>query len=124
MTVQATPPSPVLPTLSLVTDIRVRNWASELVLVCLDDPLTRRAYELVFANCRDLRWSSDETESISAEATEADIIGFRPGQASYVEPAILTTDLFELSILYDRLEVRETMGDSARGRRELATTGG
>ena len=93
-------------------------------MACLDDPLTRRTDEVVFTNCREIRWSSDEAGAILAAATEADIIGFGPGQASYVEPAILTTDLFELSIFYDRLEIWETTGDTARGRRELASAGG
>ena len=108
--------------LSLVTDIRVRHWASELVVECLDDPLTRRRYELVYANCREVRWSLDEVVAVP-EATEADIIGFCPGQAGHVEPAILTTDVFELSILYDRLEIRELTGDQGRQRPQVAARG-
>lgn len=121
MTVRATRPFHIQPSLSLVTDIQVRNWASELVLVCLDDPLTRRTYELIYTNCREFRRSTDEAASILTEATEADIIGFHPGRASYLDPAVLTTDLFELSVLYDRLEIRETTADTVRGRRELAS---
>src|SRR5688572_13045649 len=124
MTVPATRSAHVHPPLSLVTDIRVRNWARELVLVCLDDPVTRRTSELVFANCREIRWSLDDATSIFTEAAEADIIGFRPGKPSYLEPAILTTDLFELSILYDRLEIRETTAGTTRARRELAGASG
>ena len=95
---------------SLVTAIQVRNWASKVTLTCLDDPATRRMYELVFTRCREIRWSNDDAVT-SPDATEADVIGFCPGQASYVEPAVLTTDLFELSVLYDRLDVREAPED-------------
>ena len=121
---QAMRPTRVPPPPALVTDVRVRNWASELVLVCLDDPLTRRPFELVFTNCREIRWSLDDAASNGADAAEADVIGLRWGQAGLVEPAIVTTDLFELSILYDRLQIREATDDSAPGRRELAGTTG
>jgi hypothetical protein len=62
---------------------------------------------------REIRWSNDDAVAFP-NATEADIIGFGPGQAGYVEPAVLSTDLFELSVLYDRLNIRESPADSAR----------
>ena len=91
--------------LSLIVDVQVRNWGSELVLECLDDPLTRRRYQLVYKNCREIRWSLLDAEP--TPAVEADVIGICPGQAEHAEPAVLTTDVFELTVLYDRLEIRE-----------------
>jgi hypothetical protein len=89
---------------SLVTDIEIGDWGSELVLSCLDDPLTRRGYEVVFRGCREIRWSLYDAAS---DATEADVIGFCAGTPEHAEPAVLTTDLFELSVLYDRVEIRQ-----------------
>lgn len=90
---------------SLVTDVRVSNWGNELVLECLDDPLTRRRYQLVYQNCRDIRWSLHDAEA--TRDAEADVIAICPGQGGHAEPAVLTTDIFELAVLYDRVEVRE-----------------
>ena len=101
---QATKRSDVALAPSLITDVKVGGWGGDVVLSCLDDPLTRRGYELVFRGCREIRWSPYETTS--ADEAEADVIGFCEGQPGYGEPAVLTTDLFELSVLYDRLETR------------------
>jgi hypothetical protein len=122
MVAKTTPASDVQPQLSLVTNIRAKKWASEFVLTCLDDPVTRRAYELVFLNCREIHWFSNEAESVLVLATEADVIGFDRGQAMHVEPAVLTTDLFELSILYGQVEIRELAGVAAQDRQEIAST--
>jgi hypothetical protein len=103
--VQATTPSKTLPSVSLVADVQVRNWGSELVLVCLDDPLTRQSYEFVYKDCREIRLSLHDAEA--TRATEADVIGFCEGTLAHADPAVLTTDLFELSILYGRLEIRQ-----------------
>jgi hypothetical protein len=90
--------------ISLITDVQLTNWGGELVLECLDDLLTRRPFQLVFTNCREIRWSLHDPEATPAE--EADVIGFCPGQAEYIESAVLTTDIFEVTVLYDRVEIR------------------
>ncbi len=98
------------------------NWGSKVVLACLDDPLTRRAYEYVFTDCQELRWYLDESGG-PLPAKEADIIGFNLGQNGNREPAVLTTDLFELSVKYGRLEVRALTSDSDQARRPFAAAG-
>jgi len=110
MTLQTTSPTDAHSTLSLVTGIQIRNWGSELVLRCLDDPSTRRTYELLFTRCREIRWSVDDAAVALEDEVEADVIGFCVGREGYAEPAVLTTDLFEVSILYDRIEIREFTG--------------
>ena len=91
-------------TISLVTAVQVRHWGGELILECLDDPQTRRPSHLIFTNCREIRWSLHDPEAVPDY--EADVIGFCPGQAEYAEPVVLTTDIFELTVLYDQVEIR------------------
>ena len=92
-------------TLSLITDVQLRKWGKELVIEGLNDPLNRGQIQLVFKNCHEIRWSllTDEAEP----DTEADVIGLSLSKAEDGEFAILTTDLFELSVLYQSLEVRQ-----------------
>ena len=88
--------------LSLVTSLHVGRWGNELVVEGFDDPLTRRQVRLVFRDCREIRWSNYE---VAPSEIEADVVGLCVGQSNYREPALITTDLFELSVLYGSCEV-------------------
>ncbi|MBV8887825.1 MAG: hypothetical protein JO235_28035 [Chroococcidiopsidaceae cyanobacterium CP_BM_RX_35] len=84
---------------SLVTNIQVTKWGSNVVVSCLYDPLgASQPYQLIFRECREVRWQTVELENVH-EST-ADLIGFSVGAGAYQEAAVLTTDVFELSIIY------------------------
>ena len=100
----------------LITSVELQAWGTEFVLDCLDDPLTRREFRLIFRGCREIRWSLDSTET--TRQTEADVIGFSLGHGEYAEPAILTTDLIEVSVLYDRIEVQDSATANAQDSNE------
>jgi hypothetical protein len=104
--VQTSLKASLVQSLSLITDLRMANWGSDLVLECLDDPQTRRRYQVVYRNCQEIRLSLHDAAEATREA-EADVIGFLPGKQEFAEPAVLTTDIFELVIVYDRYEIRE-----------------
>ncbi len=84
---------------SLVTNVLATKWGSSVVVSCLYDPLgSSQPYELIFRDCREVRWQVIELEDV--QESTADLIGFSIGAGAYQEAAVLTTDVFELSIIY------------------------
>ena len=84
---------------SLITSVNVFLWGNEVSIECVYDPTgDRLPYVLVFQDCQDIRWSVHESEKV--HDLEADIIGFYMGAESHQKPAVITTDIFELSITY------------------------
>jgi hypothetical protein len=94
--------SPVHRSLSLVIGVRVRYWGRGVEIEGLDDPESRLQTRLFFGDCREIRWSAFDEE---ATESEADVIGLCLGLNDYVEPAVITTDLFELSISYRSCDI-------------------
>ena len=56
------------------------------------------AFVLVFQDCHDIRLSVHDSEEV--HELEADLIGFSIGAESHKKAAVITTDIFELSIIY------------------------
>ncbi len=96
------------PATSLIQTIVVANWGREVSCECLYDPLgVARPYRLVFRGCRTLRWSVIAFEEDTSDEP-ADVIDFVPGQPHYQQEALITTDQFELAILYDKVELHRS----------------
>jgi hypothetical protein len=89
--------------LSVITDLQIMDWGRKVIVEGLDDPLNRSRLQIVIGDCRELHWSL-QVEATLGE-TEADVIGVCPGKDLHREPAVLTTDLFELAIRYGSVEV-------------------
>lgn len=84
---------------SVVTNVQVTKWGSNVVVSCLYDPLgSSQPYQLIFRECSEVRWQMIELENV--QESTADLIGFSIGTEAYQEAAVLTTDVFELSIIY------------------------
>lgn len=84
---------------SLITGVKMSLWGNEVSLECVYDPTENRLpYVLVFQDCQDIRWSVHDLEEV--HEPEADLIGFSMGAESHQKPAVITTDIFELSITY------------------------
>src|SRR5947209_4058975 len=63
------------PATSLVTNMLVTKWGSDILVSCIYDPLgSRRPYQLLFNDCREVRWEVIHPEGV--EDAEADLIGF------------------------------------------------
>lgn len=90
--------------LSIVTDVRLLKWGSEVQIECLDDPVTRQLYVLVFKNCTEVRLHIHELSD--ADDPEDDLIGVLPGKEKYQEPAVITGRIFELWVLYESFEIQ------------------
>ncbi len=91
------------PYASLVTDVRVGRWGTEVVVSCVYDPLgARKPYEVILSGCRRVEWSLIDAELV--HELEADIIGFEL-VAEARDHAVMSTDIFELAVWYDKYEV-------------------
>ena len=91
--------------LSVVTDVRVLKWGSEVQVECLDDPVTRQLYVLVFKNCTEVRWHVHELNDV--QDSEDNLIGVLLGKEKYQEPAVITGGIFELWVLYESFELQK-----------------
>jgi hypothetical protein len=70
------------PATSLVTNVLVTKWGSDVLVSCIYDPLgSRRPYQLLFNDCREVRWEVIDPEDV--EDNEADLIGFSMGAAGH-----------------------------------------
>jgi hypothetical protein len=89
---------------SIVSALEVLHWGGELVLHCLYHPRERRAYTLHFMHCRNVQLDPLDNGTVS----EASLIGITLGSGAHQKPAIVTTNAFELSILYEKWELKWT----------------
>lgn len=84
---------------SLVTNVNVSLWGAEVLLECVYDPTGNRLpYKLTFRDCREIRWDVHDPEAVSD--LEADLIGISLGEDAHQKPAVIHTDIFEISVLY------------------------
>jgi len=91
---------------SIVTQVEITKWGGKVVVSCLYDPLEScRPYRLIFEDCHEITMRVINPES-RQDAT-ADLIGFSIGEECHHTPAVITTDIFEISILYGSFLVQK-----------------
>ena len=90
---------------SLVTTIKVSLWGNEVLIECVYNPEERFPYVLAFKDCRDIRWTVHDEEEVGE--LEAEFLGICLGQSAHRKPAVLTTDIFEVSILYGSFSIHK-----------------
>ncbi|MEH2275434.1 MAG: hypothetical protein V7K40_11750 [Nostoc sp.] len=91
---------------SLITSVNVFLWGNEVSVECVYEPTEDRLpYVLVFQDCHDIRWSVHDSEEV--HELEADLIGFSIGAESHKKAAVITTDIFELSIIYGSFVIQK-----------------
>ncbi len=91
---------------SVVSDVNVTGWGSEVTVSCLYNPLdSPKPYQLVFVDCCEIQWQTIELKDVK-EST-ADLIGFSAGAEAHQKAAVITTNIFEISIVYGKLVVRK-----------------
>ncbi|HML24548.1 MAG TPA: hypothetical protein PKD09_23045 [Aggregatilinea sp.] len=94
-----------------ITGVQILLWGRKVVLTCLYDPEAPRRFRVTFEACAGIRWDAFEDE-IDERDVEADVIGFLVGENDHGRPAIITTDLFELSVSYGTMII-STLEDAA-----------
>ena len=89
---------------SLIRSVRLADWGASVLIDCIYDPLgERKGYQLAFRGCSQLQ--IDLMPGAPVQEQEADLLGISLGQEGGRQPAILTTDLFELHVLYHQFQV-------------------
>lgn len=101
---------------SLIRSFRIADWGASVLVDCIYDPLgERKGYQLSFRGCSQLR--IDMIPDAPVHEQEADLLGISLGQEGGRQPAVLTTDLFELNVTYQQFQCikpGQTAGGSAR----------
>ncbi len=99
---------------SLVRAVRLADWGATVLVECIYDPLgERRSYQLSFRGCSQLK--IDLMPDAPVHEPEADLIGISLGQEGGRQPAVLTTDLFELHVTYQQFQCLKEMREEAPG---------
>ena len=83
---------------SLITKVNVSLWGNEVLIECAYNPEERLPYMLAFKDCRDISWTVHDEEAVGER--EAEFFGISLGDPEHRKPAVITTDIFEISILY------------------------
>jgi hypothetical protein len=90
---------------SVVIKVDINTWGNELCVNCLYDPLgSRQPFKLIFSDTREIKWNVHNTDDL--EDAIVALTGFILGDGKHRKPAILTTDVFELFVLYETLSVQ------------------
>ena len=90
---------------SLVTNIKVSLWGNQVLIECVYNPEERFPYVLAFKDCRDIRWTVHDEEEVGE--LEAEFLGISLGKYAHRKPAVLTTEIFEVSILYGSFSIHK-----------------
>ncbi|MBC6421518.1 MAG: hypothetical protein GDA43_09900 [Hormoscilla sp. SP5CHS1] len=83
---------------SLITNVQISMWGNKILFECVYDPEKRSPYMIVFQDCREITWEVYVPEEVGE--AKADFIGIHLGEDAHKKPAVITTDIFEVSIMY------------------------
>ncbi len=81
------------------------EFSGTLVFECQYDPEKREPFQLIFEGCKHIacRWNSEAATSPDV----ADVVSMFLGEGNYQEQAIIHTDLFEITLSYQRLIIQK-----------------
>ncbi|MFB8798144.1 MAG: hypothetical protein U7126_28835 [Microcoleus sp.] len=90
---------------SLITNVKVSLWGKEVLIECVYSPEERLPYVLGFKDCREISWTVQDEDEVSE--LEAEFLGIYLGEPKHHKPAVITTDIFEISILYGSFSIHK-----------------
>ena len=90
---------------SLITKVNLSLWGNEVLIECVYNPEERLPYILAFKDCRDISWTVHDEEAVGE--LEAEFFGISLGDPEHRKPAVITTDIFEISILYGSFSIHK-----------------
>ncbi|MCU0542884.1 MAG: hypothetical protein MUE44_11915 [Oscillatoriaceae cyanobacterium Prado104] len=90
---------------SLITNVKVSAWGNEVAIECVYNPEERLPYVLSFKDCREIGWTVHDEEEVGE--IEAEFFGISLGEPEHRKPAVITTDIFEISILYGSFSIHK-----------------
>ena len=82
---------------SLITNVKISMWGNKILFECVYVPEKRSPYRIVFQDYREITWEVYVPEEVGE--AEADLIGIHLGEDAHRKPAVITTDIFEVSIM-------------------------
>ena len=86
---------------SVVTAVTRDKNEHTIMISCLYDPQdTQMPYTLCFKQCEHIAWQTCET-CLDLQQLDAELIGISLGTSGAQQQAVLTTDVFELSFVYE-----------------------
>lgn len=85
---------------SLIKTVNVSLWGNEITFECLYNPENPIPYQMVFKDCQEIQWTVHDLELVNE--LQADLFGISLGENHHRKSAVITTDIFEISILYDQ----------------------
>lgn len=91
---------------SLITNISLSSWGNTFTFECVYGPVGRKPYKMIFTGCNNIQWFIHEISLISD--SEADVIDIQLKQNRKPKEAIFRTDIFELTFVYESLEIEKT----------------
>jgi hypothetical protein len=98
--------------LSILSDLRVDVWKREVIAKCVKNPDCQSIITLVFKNCQEISYQAFEEEfwqeNIAGIVEGADIIGLIFEVKENWKILFLTTDLFEIKVVYTEISVLST----------------
>jgi len=92
--------------ISLITNISLSCWGNKLTFECVYDPIDRKPYKMIFTGCTNIQWDIYAPDRV--DDTEADLIDIQLIQNGQPKKAIFCTDIFDLTFLYESLEIEKT----------------
>ena len=88
---------------SLITNVKVSSWGNEVSIECVYNPEERLPYVLAFKDCCDIGWTIHDEDEVGE--LEAEFFGIYLGEPEHQKPTVITTDIFEISILYGSFSI-------------------
>ena len=91
---------------SVVTAVAVDKDEHTIIVSCLYDPQdTQMRYTVCFKQCEHIAWQTCEPY-LDLQRLEAELIGISLGTGGAQQQAVLTTDVFELSFVYESFSLK------------------
>ena len=91
---------------SVVTAVTVDKNGHTIMVSCLYDPQdTQMPYTLCFKQCEHIAWQTYET-CLDLQQLDAELIGISLRTSGAQQQAVLTTDMFALSFIYESFSLQ------------------
>jgi hypothetical protein len=100
------------PAASVIVGIELVELGHRVLVRGLYDPHLRSPFEMVFTRCREVHLEYLNDEPQSEPEVETALIGISLGEEGHRSPAVITTNAFELSILYGEFQFVKVDKDS------------
>ena len=89
---------------STLVGVEVNRWGTELIVRCLYNPLDPQPYDLIFRGCRRIEFEPYVNDPLN-DVSQAEIIGLSLGEKGHQKPAVITSSVVEITVVYSTYEL-------------------